>query len=101
MAYKGRFAISSITLVAVPCFGFVKPSWLLLWLFWTLLNVPGRITKAKRRIQVKNLARRVCIIKVLLRSNSRRRSVSLVLGSAGPPAVVVASGSLTFSGSGP
>ena len=54
-----------------------------------LVSVLGRITKPKRSIQVKNLARRVWMIKSLL---SRRRSCAsgtLEPGSPGTPAVVV------------
>jgi len=55
-------------------------------------NVLGRRTKPKRRIQVKNLARRVCIFKARLRRNSSWRLIALAPDSGGPP-VVVGSGS--------
>jgi hypothetical protein len=67
-----------------------------------LLNVPGKITKPKRRSQVQNFARRVWITKVLL---LRRLSCASSMGAFGPesggvpPAVVVAAGR-TFSESG-
>jgi hypothetical protein len=61
-------------------------------------NVLGRRTKPKRRSQVKNLARRVCIFKARLRRNSRWRSMALAPDSGGPP-VVVGSGSSGSSGS--
>jgi hypothetical protein len=64
----------------------------------TLSNVLGRRTKPKRRIQVKNLARRVCIFKARLRRNSSWRLMALAPDSGGPP-VVVGSGSSGSSGS--
>jgi len=64
-----------------------------------LLNVLGRITKPKRRIQVKNLARRVWAIKSFLLRNCSRASI-LGMGSTGGSSIgVVTAGSLTFSGS--
>ena len=74
--------------------------------FWllslpALVNVPGRITNPKRRIQVKNLARRVWMIKSLRLRTRSCASGTLEPGSAGTPAVIVgiAGSSPPFSGS--
>jgi hypothetical protein len=53
------------------------------------VNVLGRITKPKRSIQVKNLARRVWTIKSLLLRARSSASGTLGPGSAGTPAVAV------------
>jgi hypothetical protein len=70
------------------------------------LNVPGKITKDKRRSQEKNLARRVWIMKTF---NLRRLSCTSSTAASGPvsagvpPVVVVFAGGSsrgTFSGLG-